>query len=166
MGVSLTSSAGNGAMITRVPDAPVNLVKDASISNAVVIGILWDNGVESGGLPVLDYRVWYDQGTGVYMILDYQIVNTMYQTEVPLTAGTTYTFKVQSRNDVGFSDFSAELAVYAAQVPDQPKAPVTTVDGDFVIIDWEEPNDQGAEIVGYRVGIRNADEITWTINYD
>jgi hypothetical protein len=60
MGVSVTSQAGNGAMITRVPDAPVNLVVDSSISNAVNIGILWDNGVESGGLPVLDYRVWYD----------------------------------------------------------------------------------------------------------
>ena len=85
------------------------------------------------------------------MILDYEIVNSMYTTEVPLTAGTTYTFKVQSRNDVGFSEFSAELAVFAAQVPDEPAAPTTTVSGDFVIIDWVEPNDQGADIVGYRV---------------
>lgn len=78
MGFSLTSSVGNGAMITRVPDPPVNLIVDASISNAVTIKILWDNGPESGGVPVLDYRVWYDQGKGVYMILDYQIANTVY----------------------------------------------------------------------------------------
>jgi hypothetical protein len=114
MGASVSSSAGNGAVITRIPDAPLNPVVDSLVSNAVNIGILWDIGVESGGLPVLDYRVWYDQGTGVYMILDYEIEDTSYTTEVPLTAGVFYTFKVQSRNDVGFSDFSEELSIFAA----------------------------------------------------
>lgn len=60
MGSSLDSAAGNGAQITRVPDPPTNLVADLLVSNAVTIGFIWDNGLESGGVPVLDYRVWYD----------------------------------------------------------------------------------------------------------
>jgi hypothetical protein len=94
MGTSLDSVAGNGAEITRVPDPPINLVKNTLVSNAVTIGIQWDNGLESGGVPVLDYRVWYDQGTDTYMILDYEISDTQYVTTVPLTSGTYYTFKV------------------------------------------------------------------------
>lgn len=77
-----------------MPDPPTNVVKDTLVSNAITIGIIWDNGPENGGMPVLDYRVWYDQGMGQYMILDYEILNSFYQTEVPLTAGTYYTFKV------------------------------------------------------------------------
>jgi hypothetical protein len=60
MGSSSFSVAGNGAQITREPDPPTNIVKDTLVSNAITIGIIWDNGVESGGLDVLDYRVWYD----------------------------------------------------------------------------------------------------------
>ena len=141
MGTSLDSVAGNGAEITRVPDPPINLVKNTLVSNAVTIGIQWDNGLESGGVPVLDYRVWYDQGTDTYMILDYEISDTQYVTTVPLTSGTYYTFKVQSRNLVGFSDLSEPLAVFAAQMPDEPNTPVTTTEGLYVKISWNEPND-------------------------
>jgi hypothetical protein len=134
MGDSLTSPAGNGAMITRVPDPPANVVKNTLVSNAVTIGIIWDNGVESGGEPVLDYRVWYDQGTGEWMILDYEILNSQYETDVPLTAGTHYAFRVQSRNIIGFSDYSDPISIFAAQMPDETDPPVTTIEGDFVKI--------------------------------
>lgn len=35
MGESQTSSSGNGAVITRIPDPPINLMSDAAQSNAV-----------------------------------------------------------------------------------------------------------------------------------
>jgi hypothetical protein len=49
-----------------------------------------------------------------WIILDYAITETTYTTSVPLIAGTYYLFKVQSRNEVGFSDLSDALEVYAA----------------------------------------------------
>lgn len=100
------------------------------------------------------------------MILDYEIPELYYVTEVPLTAGNFYKFKVQSRNLIGFSDFSEILEVFAAQMPDQPEPPVTSVSGQNVVVTWVEPNDQGAEILGYRIEIRNADELTWTQELD
>jgi hypothetical protein len=41
MGDSLSSTAGNGAVITKIPDPPIDLESDHGISNAVVIGLLW-----------------------------------------------------------------------------------------------------------------------------
>ena len=104
MGDSLNSNAGNGAVITRVPDSPINLSNNVPISNAERIGFLWDNGIENGGQPIIDYRVWYDLGIDEWEILDYGITDTQYVTSVPLVAGTVYVFTVQSRNSVGFSD--------------------------------------------------------------
>jgi hypothetical protein len=90
MGSSLTSSAGNGATITKIPDPPENLSSDDGISNAIVIGLNWDTPTETGGLEILDYRLWYDQGTNDWFALDYGIQVTSYITEVPLVAGTWY----------------------------------------------------------------------------
>ena len=70
---------------------------------------------------------------------------------MPLIAGTYYQFKVQARNEVGFSEFSEVLSVYAAQVPDTPAAPTTTRVDDNIVIDWVAPNEQGSAISGYRI---------------
>lgn len=37
-----------------------------------------------------------------------------------LTAGTTYEFKVEARNEYGFSDLSSVLAILCSRVPDKP----------------------------------------------
>ena len=43
-----------------------------------------------------------------------------YQTQVTLTSGTTYVFKVQARNSVGISAESASVSILAAKTPDAP----------------------------------------------
>lgn len=153
MGTSATSPAGNGGVITRISDPPENLRSDDGISNAVVIGINWDPPTETGGLEILDYRLFYDQGMNDWIILDYGITVTSFVTTVPLVAGTWYVFKLEARNEAGFSAYSDTVAVYAAQVPDNPLAPTTTRVNDDIIIDWNEPNNQGADILGYRIEI-------------
>lgn len=84
--------------MTREPDAPINLSVNDTISTAVVIGIYWSSPVETGGRPILDHRIWYDQGVGSWVILDYGVIGNLYVTSVPLIAGTSYSFRVQSRN--------------------------------------------------------------------
>lgn len=76
MGDSQLSPAGNGGVITRVPDPPTGLLSDSAISNAVVIGLIWVAPIENGGVEILDYRIWYDQGLGsddYWEVLDYGI---------------------------------------------------------------------------------------------
>ena len=48
-GDSLVSEAGNGALMKLIPDAPVNLVNVPSITNAIVIGLTWEDGASDGG---------------------------------------------------------------------------------------------------------------------
>lgn len=68
-GSSLTSEAGNGALLVTVPDAPVNLQNDVMYTNANQIGLKWEDGPYNGGNPINDYRLTYEQGDGVYSIL-------------------------------------------------------------------------------------------------
>lgn len=56
-----------------------------------------------------------------------------------LTAGIVYSLRVQARNLVGYSDYSAFANILAAEEPDAPEAPTTTISGSNVIIDWNEP---------------------------
>jgi hypothetical protein len=74
-----------------------------------------------------------------------------------LTTGTTYKFRVQARNAYATSDYSAEAIILAAQMPDQPYAPLTQTSGDNVLIKWLPPFAQGSALTGYEVWIQKAD---------
>lgn len=56
-----------------------------------------------------------------------------------LTTGLTYSFKVQSRNIVGYSPASSAVAVVAATKPNTPAAPVTQITNNDVTIRWVAP---------------------------
>lgn len=137
-GESLESGSGNGALIYRVPDSPINLANDDSITMATTIGLTWEKAVETGGTSVYDYRVTYDQGTGNYVVLETEITDTMF-TAINLTPGMTYSFTIAARNAEGYSLESSSVEILAAQVPDTPAAPITTINGDYVDITWVDP---------------------------
>jgi len=59
-GESVVSMDGNGAIIAYVPDMPVNLANDLSVTSATIIKITWDQGASNGGATVIDYRISYD----------------------------------------------------------------------------------------------------------
>jgi hypothetical protein len=60
IGSSAASPVGNGAIILTNPDSPLRLVNNPSTTNAYRILVSWEPGVENGGTPVIDYRLWYD----------------------------------------------------------------------------------------------------------
>jgi hypothetical protein len=68
-----------------------------------VIALDWYSPANNGGSPVIDYRVSWDQGTGNYVVLATGITTTYYTTTATLSANTYYSFKVESRNAVGYS---------------------------------------------------------------
>jgi hypothetical protein len=66
-----------------------------------------------------------------------------------MTPGAEYTFKVQARNSVGYSDFSDPITILAAQSPDQIEQPVTQRVESNIVVSWVAPWNGGAVITDY-----------------
>ena len=43
-----------------VPDAPINLQDNVSVTSDSIIGFSWTEGASNGDSPVIDYRITYD----------------------------------------------------------------------------------------------------------
>jgi hypothetical protein len=59
-GSSMTSLTGSGANVLLVPDAPISVSNNPSVTNNRTIGITWTPGVFNGGTNIIDYEVQYD----------------------------------------------------------------------------------------------------------
>jgi hypothetical protein len=163
VGQSAFSAPGNDAIILTIPDAPVNLANLPAVTKATKIGVSWANGAENGGSTVLDYQLSYSLETESTYTTISSILTATY-TITGLTTGSEYKIRVQSRNEFGLSDYSNEIKVLAAQIPDAPAAPSTAVQDSSVLVDWSAPNEQGSPIIGYQIWIRKSDGTTFAID--
>lgn len=77
-GESIGSDAGNGGTILYAPSAPVGLAMDSAVTTASVIGLTWNNGISTGGSPIIDYRIAYDQSFGIWQYLASNVVDREY----------------------------------------------------------------------------------------
>ncbi len=59
-GTSPESPVGNGAILVNGPSAPLNVKEDRQKTTGYTIGLVWDEGTDDGGTPVIDYAVWGD----------------------------------------------------------------------------------------------------------
>ncbi len=136
----------------KVPNSPTNLANNAVITAASIIGLTWTADY-NGGSAILDYKVYFDQGTNTWTPFAFGIAQTSF-TATGLTAGTTYKFKVQARNIVGYSDISAEISVIAAAYPSSPtdllNVPAIT-DASNIGLRWTATYSGGSVIIDYRV---------------
>lgn len=144
-----------------MPDAPINLLNVPSVTNANQIGLEWSEGASNGGTAIIDYLIQYAEVSAEFETLEVAVTTKSY-TATSLTAGLTYKFKVQARNSFGYSAFSTQVEILAAQVPDKPDAPVTTFNGDTVTVDWTEPFTGGFEITAYRIYFAQSDTTTYS----
>lgn len=103
-------------MIT-LPDRPINLADNAVVTHKTQIALTWEDGLEDGGSEVIDYRIWYAVLPGDYQVLVTGVTDKSY-IATALVTGTTYSFKVQSRNYVFYSDYSDVVSILAAQRPE------------------------------------------------
>lgn len=118
-----------------VPDAPINLANQPKITNAYQVGLTWEKGENEGGTPITEYVLSYDQGTdGAYFFVFADGITTTDYIATGLIPGVNYHFKVQARNSFGLSDYSTEKIVLTAQKPDDPQAPFTSMEGNYVKI--------------------------------
>lgn len=116
-----------------------------------------------GGSPIHDYRLWHDNasGDGNYVILADGL--DLSYTSLGLLQGNVYSFKVQVRNDYGYSDFSNIVSILAAQEPDIPDPPSTVFNFDHVTVSWFAPDNAGSPITAYSIFIRQNDMITYSL---
>jgi hypothetical protein len=59
------------------------------VTNETAIGLNWVQGGFNGGTPVIDYRLYYDQGIGSFVVFSSGITTNGY-TSYGMTPGTTY----------------------------------------------------------------------------
>lgn len=77
-----------------------------------------------------------------------------------LTAGTTYEFKVESRNQYDYSEYSSTLTILSAYIAAVPDSVVTTIEGSSVKVAWSLSTDNGAPVTEYKVYIKEMDTDT------
>lgn len=68
-GETAHSTEGNGAYYIRVPDVPLNLAEDNSVRTSTTNGLIWADGTNNGGVPIIDYRINMRQQGGSYSII-------------------------------------------------------------------------------------------------
>lgn len=149
-----------------MPLAVVNLQDNVSITSATRVGLLWEDGANDNGRPVIDYLIEYDQSTGDWVELASGVTEREYTTQIGLLAGETYTFRVYARNSVGFSP-ATEISILVAEVPDQPNVPTSIYSYPNVILSWINPYDGASPITSYQITIRHTDGVTFSpeLNY-
>jgi hypothetical protein len=95
------------------PDAPINLANVPGITTGSQIGLVWEDGAIDGGADVTDYTLSWDRAIGSWEVLDTGVLTQSY-TVTGLTASLTYSFKVQSVNSHGISDYSDPISILSA----------------------------------------------------
>lgn len=78
------SDAGNGAIIYTAPDAPISLSENIAFRTSSQLQINWLPGVSNGGSAIISYRVSFDQGTGVWAVIN----STVHSTNLTVTGLT------------------------------------------------------------------------------
>jgi hypothetical protein len=88
-------------LCARVPSAPTNLADNTAATSDLQIGITWMPGFNGASL-ILDYRVSYDQASNNYVVIASGVTSTNFLV-TSLNPGSTYKFKIEARNIVGYS---------------------------------------------------------------
>lgn len=105
---------------------------------------------------MLDYQVSYLEQEQVDEVLVTGVTSTEL-TISSLTTGQEYTIKVAARNAFGLSSYTTALIILCAHKPAQPDAPITRREASNVIIEWSEPDRNGADITEYSILVGKAD---------
>ena len=158
-GDSQESEVGSGAVIVTYPSPPINLSENVETRGATQIGLTWSAG-SNGGSPILEYMIYMRVGSGEWsehvtgVEIDEYIITG-------LTTGTTYQFKLLSRNAYGTSQsYSTSVSILCATVPDPPHSAQTQIQHpNQVVVSWEAPlSNNGSPITAYKIYFRKHNE--------
>jgi hypothetical protein len=106
---------------------------------------------------VIDYEVSHAiLPAAVYTVVSQNNLGTTFL-DTNLISGSNYMFRVRSRNEFGYSDYSDSITLLVAFVPQLPVPPVTSVIADNVILTWQAPYNNGSPITKYLITLRQSD---------
>jgi hypothetical protein len=122
-------------------------------------------GTADGGSTILGYAIYTDsgtnQGTWTELAGETSLLNALTYTQTSnVAAGTTYYFKVKSRNKWGWGPFSTVSSILAATTPSQVTGVATQIDAATggITLAWAAPaSNGGVAITSYTVEIRGSD---------
>lgn len=78
-------------MIVLVPDAPISLTDDTTVTSRSVIRFTWAPAASDGGSTILSYTVTYDESVGnLGTVLKTGITSLSYTSDITILAGRTY----------------------------------------------------------------------------
>jgi large repetitive protein len=82
----------------------------------------WDAPTDDGGSPLtLDYEIYWNAGTNNGYVQKVASTSSARTYQITgLTTGTTYSFKIKAKNEVGSSTLSENSNFQAAAVPSMP----------------------------------------------
>ena len=114
------ASASFSIQAATPPSAPET--PTVVFQNEQTIEIAWTAPGDDGASTILEYVIYWDQGSGNYVPLATTEASTFdYARTTGLTKGDLYAFKVAAVNAIGEGNQSEPaLAVLAARVPDAP----------------------------------------------
>ena len=104
------------------PDAPIQLKRDDYLSSREIIAFSWSQGSGNGGSSIIDYRVSFDQGVGIWTVIGDTFTQTHFTSTVlqNIQTGKIYQVYVEARNAIGYSVQSETLTLIAATAPSAP----------------------------------------------
>jgi len=122
------------------------------------VKLSWEEPKETGGWPILGYRVYMEEDSSKYVMLEELPPDSMYFTHSGLENGITYSYFLGSFNLLGPSDPSEILDVVPMDVPTYPLDLLADAGDRCVNLTWNAPWDnKGSPIEEYRIYRRTGD---------
>jgi len=155
-----------GALAQTVPPAPSaspQLVSQSKTS----ISVSMPTPGSTGGSAITSYNLAFNGGgaSTTYVSLIGEAPDSLLQsyTKTGLTANESYKFKYRVMNKHGWSLYSPEITILAAELPAQVATPTFTIQGlTSVRIAWAAPDNGGNPIIAYSILIRQNDDSTFS----
>ena len=124
------------------------------------VHVLWTaaTGLATGGSTVLGYALYTDDAVGTWRLVATDLAATSYTLTGGITAGASYSFRVQAKNKWGWGAQSTDGTILAAQVPSAVDPLTTAIDAATggVTIAWGPPtNLGGVPVLSYEIVIKS-----------
>lgn len=107
--------------------------------------------MSNGGALISEYRINIAEQGGTFNFLDTTSDTSYIATS--LTFGTTYEFKIEAKNEYGYSVYSSTLSLLSAFISATPTSIVTTIESETVKVAWSLSSANGTPITSYKVYI-------------